>query len=229
MLRGVRRAFLILLGLVLAYLGTVAVWSLASVKEATSSFPLATQETQLSKRQTEILLKIEDATFFTHPGLSLSSGQGFATISSAVARQAFLYDVPLDGIKGTLQSFYRRVFECCKKIDLGRDMMALILNSNVSKERQLAAYVSTVYMGTSDGMQLRGFAQASTRYFGKPLHQLTDHEFGGLVAMIKAPNYFHPVKNRPAYELRTAKVLAVISGKCTPDGWFDTSFDHCNP
>lgn len=99
----------------------------------------------------------------------------------------------------------------------------------VRPELQLAAYVSTVYTGTNNGMRLKGLAQASTNYFGKPLDQLTDREFGGLVTMIKAPNYFHPLKNRPAYDLRAARVNAIITGKCAPGGWFDTSFEHCNP
>jgi membrane peptidoglycan carboxypeptidase len=229
MLRAVRRTLLLLAGLLIVYLCVVAAWSLASVNEAAAGFPAEGQQLQLSKRQTDILLRIEDPSFFSHAGLSVGNGQGFATITSALARQAFLYGLPFDGIKGNMQSFYRRVLECCKKIDLGRDTMALVLNAKVSKERQLAAYVSTVYMGTSNGIQVKGLAQASTQYFGKPLSELTDSEFGGLVAMIKAPNQFHPVRNPSVHALRAARVNAVIAGKCVPGGWFDTSFEHCQP
>ena len=51
-------------------------------------------------------------------------------------------------------------------------MMALVLNAHLSKERQLAAYVTRVYMGTNDGTQVRGLQQAATSYLGKPLDQL---------------------------------------------------------
>jgi hypothetical protein len=139
------------------------------------------------------------------------------------------FDVQLDGTNGAFQTFYRRVFDCCKKIDLGRDVMALVLNANLSKEKQLAAYVAKVYMGRNKGIQLKGLEQASGSYLGKPLKQITDQEFAGLVGMIKAPNHFHPIRSRPAYDLRVARVNAIISGRCKPGGWFDTSFEHCNP
>lgn len=229
MLRTVRKASLVGLALLSAYLVGVALWSLASVHQVADHYAAPAHGTGLSTHQTEILLRIEDPTFFSHRGLSVGNGQGFATISSAVARDGFLYDVHFDGIKGRFQSFYRSVFECCKKVDVGRDVMALVLNAHLSKERQLAAYISRVYMGTSEGTQVRGLQQAATTYLGKPLDRLTDPEFAGLVAMIKAPNYFHPVKNRPAYALRVARVNAILSGKCTPGGWFDTSFAHCDP
>lgn len=229
MLRTMRKVSLVALALLTAYLAGVAIWSLTSVQQVADHYAAPVSGARLSARQTEILLRIEDPTFFSHRGLSVGSGQGFATISSAVARDGFLYDVHFDGIKATFQSFYRRVFECCKKVDIGRDVMALVLDAHLSKERQLAAYVARVYMGTSDGTQVRGLQQAATTYFGKPLEQLTDQQFAGLVAMIKAPNYFHPVRNRPAYDIRVARVNAVIAGKCKPGGWFDTSFAHCDP
>lgn len=229
MLRTVRNASLVGLALLIAYLAGVAVWSLASVQQVVDHYAMPARGTGLSTRQTDILLRIEDPTFFSHRGLSVGSGQGVATISSAVARDGFLYDVPLDGINGSFQSLYRSVFDCCKKVDIGRDVMALVLNAHLSKERQLAAYVARVYMGTSDGLQVRGLPQAAATYFGRSLDELTDPEFAGLVAMIKAPNYFHPVKNRPAYDVRVARVNAILAGKCTPSGWFDTAFAHCDP
>lgn len=229
LMKTTRRALLALLALVLTHLVAVAIWSSASMSKVVSDHPMPANGARLSQRQTAILLQIEDPTFFTHPGLSLGSGQGFATITSAVARDVFLFDVQLDGMNGGFQTFYRRVFECCKKVDFGRDVMALVLNAKLSKETQLSMYVSKVYMGTNKGIQVKGLEQASGSYLGKPLNQITDQEFAGLVAMIKAPNHFHPIRNRPAYDLRVARVNAVLSGRCQPDGWFDTSFEHCKP
>jgi membrane peptidoglycan carboxypeptidase len=56
---------------------------------------------------------------------------------------------------------------------------------------------------------------------------LDDDEMARLVAMIKAPNELHPVRNREAYALRLARVRAVLSGRCKPDGWLDTNYAHC--
>lgn len=226
-LKVLRKALLIIFSLLLAYLVVVALWSWAAVDEIMASNPAKPAAPSLSASQTAILLKIEDPTFLTHSGLSLADGQGFTTISSSVARDIFLFGADLDGVKGGFQRFYRGVFACCKKVDIGRDMMALVLNAKVSKQEQLSRYVSNVYMGTHQGGQIRGLAQASNSYFGKALDTLTDSEFAGLVAMIKAPNQFHPMTSRAAYDLRAARVMAIISGQCKPNGWFDTAYQHC--
>jgi hypothetical protein len=49
------------------------------------------------------------------------------------------------------------------------------------------------------------------------------------VAMIKAPNTYHPVRHRAAYEQRVRRVNAVVIGRCAPDGLFDTTYAHCAP
>ena len=220
------KVLLALLAVLLVYLAIVAGWAAASVDALLARHP-ATTQAQLSPRQLAILLRIEDPTFSTHHGLSLADGQGVATISSAVARELFLYDGKMKGLQGGLQGFYRGVFECCKKVDLGRDTMALVLDARASKQRQLAIYVATVYMGRHEGRQVRGLEAAAHAYLGKPLAAASDDEMAGLVAMIKAPNEYHPLRNPEAYKLRLARVRAVLAGRCRPDGWLDTTYAHC--
>jgi membrane carboxypeptidase/penicillin-binding protein len=225
-MRRIRKALLAIAALLFVYLAIVAGWAAASVDTLLARHPV-TQASPLSPSQLAILLKIEDPTFLTHHGLSLADGQGVATMSSAVARELFLYDAPLTGVSGGLQRFYRAVFECCKKVDLGRDAMALVLDAHASKERQLAIYAATVYMGRHEGRQVRGLAAAAQAYLGKPLAAVNDDEMAGLVAMIKAPNEFHPLRHPDAYQLRLARVRAILAGRCRPDGWLDTSYAHC--
>jgi membrane carboxypeptidase/penicillin-binding protein len=221
------KALLALAALLLVYLAVVAWWASASVDTLLAQHPADASAPRLSQGQRAILLRIEDPSFFTHHGLSLADGQGVATISSAVARDLFLYSGPLDGLEGGLQRFYRAVFDCCRKVDLGRDTMALVLDARVSKERQLAMYVGGVYMGRHEGRQFRGLEQGARAYIGKPLAALDDDETARLVAMIKAPNEFHPLRNREAYALRLERVRAVLAGRCKPDGWLDTNYAHC--
>jgi membrane carboxypeptidase/penicillin-binding protein len=225
-MRRLGKALLAIAALLLVYLAIVAGWAAASVDTLLARHP-ATQEAALSPSQLAILLKIEDPSFLAHHGLSLADGQGVATLSSAVARELFLYDAPMTGVSGALQRFYRAVFECCKKVDLGRDTMALVLDAHASKERQLALYAATVYMGRDEGRQVRGLEAAAQAYLGKSLAAVNDDEMAGLVAMIKAPNEYHPTRNRDAYQLRLARVRAVLAGRCRPEGWLDTSYGHC--
>ena len=221
------KVLLALAALLLVYLAVVAWWASASVDTLLAQQTVDPSAPRLSQSQLAILLRIEDPSFFTHHGLSLAEGQGVATISSAVARDLFLYDGRLDGLQGQLQRFYRSVFDCCRKVDLGRDTMALVLDASVSKERQLALYVAGVYMGRHEGRQLRGLEQGARAYLGKPLAALGDDEMARLVAMLKAPNELHPVRNREAYALRLERVQAVLAGRCRPDGWLDTNYAHC--
>ena len=84
------KALLLLLTLLLAYLALAAAWAGASTSQLLVRQP-SVLHMPLSPRQLEILLRIEDPTFFSHHGLSLADGQGVATISSAVARELLLY------------------------------------------------------------------------------------------------------------------------------------------
>lgn len=221
------KGLLALCAALVLYLAIAAGWAAASFDELLARWPHDAAPAALSPRQADILLRIEDPTFHAHRGLSLAQGQGVATISSALAREFFLEGARLDGVKGLMQAFYRRVFDCCKRIDLGRDITALVLDARLSKERQLAMFVQSVYMGRHDGRQVRGLAQAAKVYFGKPLARLGEAESAGLVAMIKAPNAYHPVREPAAHALRLARVRAVLDGSCRPAGWFDTDYAHC--
>lgn len=111
---------------VAAYLLVAASWAWLNADALLVRVPLESRAV-LSERQTAILLRVEDPDFFTHPGLSIAPGQGLATISSALARDLFLVGERLDGVAGAMQSLYRGVFDCCKRIDLGRDVMALVV------------------------------------------------------------------------------------------------------
>lgn len=215
-----------LIALLLAYLGIAALWAHLSIGELIKDghTPAATS---LSPRQQAILLKIEDPTFLTHHGLSLADGQGVMTISSTLARDVFLEGGDVNGVKGSLQGFFRGVFACCRKVDFGRDAMALVLNGHVSKPRQLDLYVKRIYLGTFSGGQVRGLEQASMLYFREPLKELGEADFVGLVAMIKAPNQFHPVRKQHDYQLRRLRAMHIVSGACQPTGWFDTSYASC--
>lgn len=227
-IRSLRKPVLALLLAIAAYLGVAMAWAALAFEPLMAGMP-AGARAPLSLAQLHILLSVEDPRFFEHHGLSLADGQGAATITSALAREVYLSGRPLDGVAGLFQRVYRGVFACCKRIDLGRDAMALVLDAKLSKERQLALYVEHVYMGTDGGGQVRGLAQAAQRYAGKPLAQLTDDEFTSLVAMIKAPNQFHPVRYPQVHAQRVARIRALLAGACKPDGWFDTSFDACDP
>jgi membrane peptidoglycan carboxypeptidase len=105
--------------------------------------------------------------------------------------------------------------------------MTLVLDARMGKHEQLARYVATVYMGSHAGQQVRGLAQGARSYLGKSLASTTDEEFVRLVAMIKAPNQYHPLRDPEALARRAARIEALLAGRCEPEGWFDTEFKRC--
>ncbi|HEX7986502.1 MAG TPA: hypothetical protein VF616_23505, partial [Duganella sp.] len=67
------KTVLVLLLLVAAYLGLVAVWASSSFRAVMEAAP-EPPRMSLSSRQMTILLKVEDPTFFQHSGLSVADG-----------------------------------------------------------------------------------------------------------------------------------------------------------
>lgn len=225
--RNTKRILLIFPAVIVGYLAVAGLWASFSVDELLDKEQLNVDRIQLTEEQVSILIKIEDPTFYEHIGINISKGQGLTTITSSISRDIFLFRSKLGGVQGSLQSFYAGVFRCCKKFDFGRDVMALVLNCHLPKEKQLSFYISNSYMGSHNGAGVTGLSQASQAYYGKPLSEITNKEFIGLVAMLKAPNYFHPINKPETHKLRAEKIQQIASGKCQPNGWFDTSYEHC--
>lgn len=220
------RIALLLLFLLGAYLGLAAAWAACSYDRLAAALP-PPRPGVLSPRQSAILLAVEDPDFRTHHGISFAAGQGVATLTAAVARDFFLRDGQAGA--GLMQRFYAGVQRCCKAIDLGRDAMALVLDARMSKDRQLDYYIGHVYMGTQAGVQVHGLALAALLYAGKPLAALDEHEFVRLVAMIKAPNAYHPQRRPDALAERAARIEALLAGRCRPAGWSETLYEACSP
>jgi membrane carboxypeptidase/penicillin-binding protein len=209
------------------YLVIAGAWASLSVGDLLPKAIASNEQISLTKQQTDILLRIEDPTFFDHAGIDISQGQGLTTITSTLAREIFLSGKELVGVRGRFQSFYKAVFACCKKIDFGRDVMALVLNKNLSKTQQLQLFISRVYMGQHNRKAVIGLPAAANAYFNQNLSALSKQEFVTLIAMIKSPNLYHPVNNAKQLESRIFKINSILAGACKPSGWFDTEYEHC--
>jgi len=215
------------LGAIFFYLVIAGVWASISVTELLPNLTTSNDQFSLTEEQSIILLKIEDPTFYNHVGIDISPGQGLTTITSSLAYNIFLSGKKLEGVKGAFQSFYRAVFACCKIVDLGRDVMALVLNKNLSKEKQLQLFISSVYMGQYNRKSVIGLRAAASAYFKKNLSDLSRDEFITLVAMLEAPNYYHPINGPKQLNSRILKIKSILSGACQPKGWLDTKYEHC--
>jgi penicillin-binding protein 1A len=133
----------------------------------------------------------EDKNFYEHGGLDISGiaraalvyvqnfgtnkrPQGASTITQQVAKNFLLTNEV---------SFDRKIKEA---------LLALRLERTYSKEKILELYLNEIYLGIS----AYGVAAASLLYFDKSVHELTIAEAAYLAALPKAPNNYHPFRQR---------------------------------
>ncbi|PLV58365.1 transglycosylase domain-containing protein [Thermotoga sp. KOL6] len=146
----------------------------------------------------EMLLTSEDEDFYEHPGFDLkgflraiivdiktmSFSQGGSTLTQQLARSLYL-------------SMDKSVIRKLKEI-----FIALWLERIRTKDEILEMYINSVYMGNG----IYGFQTAAHYYFGKDLSELSVSEMAILVALIKSPENFNPLKN-PDLSKKRAKVV----------------------
>src|SRR5207247_9898054 len=71
-------------------------------------------------------------------------------------------------------------------------LVALKIERAYSKEKILELYLNEIYLG----LGAYGVAAASLLYFDKSVHELTTAEAAYLAALPKAPNNYHPFRQR---------------------------------
>ena len=143
----------------------------------------------------DAFISAEDKNFFRHGGIdpegivramlaNLSRGagrkQGASTITQQVAKNFFLTSE---------QSFDRKAKEA---------LLALRIESTFPKEKILELYMNQINLGAVVGQPSYGVAAAALNYFGKSVHELSISEAAYLAALPKAPNNYHPYRQREA-------------------------------
>ncbi len=147
----------------------------------------------------QAVVAIEDRRFFSHGGIDVrgilraashnlwgSRGiEGGSTITQQLARLTYL---------STERTLRRKVQEI---------MLALWLESRLSKEEILARYLNTVYFGAG----AFGADAAAKRYFGKKAGDLDLAESAMLAGLVRAPSQLAPSRNLSAAQRRADLVL----------------------
>lgn len=230
-----KKIFLLFAGLfifVILYLSTAFVWAYSvifDIIENPEEHKLAAKNyEELEDKLLAVIVKVEDPGFYRHIGVDpFSKGQGLTTISSCLAKILFFDDKKLKGLPGNFQSFYIWFFRNFKKIDFGRDMMAIALNMRLSKQAQLNLFLDKVYWGTYKGRALYGLKDASLSYIGKDVRQLNKDEIIYLTAMLIGPDLYHPHKNPGIHHERIKRINRFLNGECTPGGLLDNELTAC--
>ena len=176
-------------------------YTINTVLPAVRSTKYPLELSDLSSKQKDILLKVEDPRFFEHNGVDLSTpGAGITTITQGLVKVMYFkkFRPGIAKIRQTLIAIFA-------------------LDPIISKPDQLHLFINIVYLG----LNARGFEQAADIYFHKSFKQLDENEYMALVAMVIAPDTFNvqrfPERNRE----RVSRIKRLMSGEYKPKGLFD--------
>jgi membrane peptidoglycan carboxypeptidase len=159
----------------------------------------------LSKRQTEILIKVQDPGFYNHKGIDLSTpGAGLTTITQAIVKKLY-FDKFKPGIAKIKQSLIAR----------------FVVNALIAKEDQLTLFVNTMYFGKVDGKSIVGIEHAAKAYYDQPVKNLTEEQYISLIAMIVMPGTFHIIDHPEWNRERTNRIKALMADEYKPKGLMD--------
>jgi membrane peptidoglycan carboxypeptidase len=159
----------------------------------------------LSKRQIEILIKVQDPGFYDHNGVDLSTpGAGLTTITQAIVKKLYFENFK-PGIAKIKQSLIAR----------------FVVNELIPKDDQLTLFINTMYFGDVNGEPIIGLESAANAYFQKPLNKVTEDQYISLIAMLVAPKTFHIFDHPEWNRDRTNRIKALIAGKYKPNGLMD--------
>ena len=87
--------------------------------------------------------------------------------------------------------------------------MAMLMELNYDKKYILERYMNTVYLAQQGSMAIHGFSSASQLYFDKKVDDLDLREMATLVALLKGPSYYHPVKYPDRLNKRVVMILSM--------------------
>lgn len=154
----------------------------------------------------DILLVVEDRQFYQHFGINptsigrallanLEAGktvQGGSTLTQQLAKNLFLTPE---------RSLLRKINEA---------FMALILEIRFDKNEILVAYLNEVFLLQQNKISINGFSLASRMLFKQTVDQLSTDKLALLVAMVKGPTRYNPIKHPEAARERRNLVLRLM-------------------
>lgn len=167
--------------------------------------------TDLSLRQQEILLTVEDPNFWSHKGIDTRTpGAGITTITQAVVKRLYFENFT----KGPLNKLRQ------SRIAQNR------VHPNVAKETQLNAFLNIAYFGHRQGVEIVGFEAAAQHFFYKPINALEEREYVLLVGLLIGPNRWKP--GTEDGEERADRIERLLAGGCEPKKNRDVYFEACS-
>lgn len=159
----------------------------------------------LSTRQKDILIKVQDPGFYHHNGIDLSTpGAGLTTITQAIVKKLYFRKFK-PGLAKIKQSLIAR----------------FVVNDMIPKDDQLTLFINTMYFGKVDGKSIVGLESAANAYYHQSVKALTEDQYISLIAMLVMPGTFHILDHPEWNSDRTNRIKALMAGEYKPKGLMD--------
>jgi len=139
----------------------------------------------------DAFLSAEDKNFYAHDGID-ARGVMRAVIENI---KNVIQGRRLEGASTITQQVAKNFLlssDVTMERKLKEALLALRIEDAFSKQQILELYLNEIYLGLGS----YGVAAAALNYFGKPLDELTIAETAYLAALPKAPNNYHPFRQR---------------------------------
>ena len=171
---------------------------------------IALSKKDLSQKQIDWLLKVQDPRFYDHNGIDLSTpGAGLTTITQGIVKKLYFKEFK-PGFRKYKQSIIAR----------------FVVNGRLKKNEQLEIFLNAAYMGNPNGNKIYGLSKASQMYYKKPFNQLSDDEYLSLIAMLIGPDRFSILEAPKKNKERVVRIKAVLTGKYKPRELTDVYYNR---
>lgn len=149
------------------------------------------------------VLAAEDATFFEHPGISLS---GVVRAAWVNLRRGQV----LQGGSTLTQQLVKNLYltpERTLSRKAREGLLSLIVEMRFDKEQILEAYLNSIYWGRSGKVSLIGLGAAARAWLGSEAGELDVAEAALLAGMIRSPGHLDPRSHPTASLARRGEIL----------------------
>ena len=152
----------------------------------------------------QALITIEDKRFYQHTGFDIRS-LGRAILSLGTRGGGSTLEMQL--VKNSIVQPKRDIVRKFSEI-----ILAYRVSSIFEKDDIIRLYASRVNFGNVGGTEITGLRSAANYFFGKRPQDITIEEAAILVAMLKSPTGYHPIK-RSKNNLRRAQAILQLLAK----------------
>jgi penicillin-binding protein 1B len=161
---------------------------------------------EVPDRLIQAVLAVEDQRFYQHRGLDLRriAGAAVANVRAGGVTQ---------GGSTITQQLAKNLFLSARRTPLRKlreAAMAVRLEDRYDKDRILETYLNEIYLGQDGPSAIHGVGAAARHYFNKDVDDVTLAEAALLAGMIRAPNYYTPVRHAERARDRRALVLRLM-------------------